>query len=104
MMAMDWLLESDPAIRWQVLRDIVNASVEAVEAERTRTPSEGWFARLPALQGEDGQWAGARAFRRGAGLYQVNVTVPTGVASGASVPVILTVGGISNVPVTVSIQ
>jgi len=59
---MDWLLDSDPAVRWQVLRDLVNAPVEAVEAERTRTASEGWCARLLAFQGEDGQWAGGACF------------------------------------------
>jgi hypothetical protein len=62
MTAMDWLLDSDPAIRWQVLRDLVDAPVEAVRAERARTASEGWCARLLALQGEDGQWAGGACF------------------------------------------
>jgi hypothetical protein len=32
----DWLLDSDPAIRWQVLRDLVHASAEVVAAERAR--------------------------------------------------------------------
>ena len=62
MTGLDWLLDSDPAIRWQVLRDLVYAPVEAVEAERARTPGEGWCARLLALQGEDGQWAGGACF------------------------------------------
>jgi len=62
MMAQDWLLDSDPAIRWQVLRDLVDAPVEAVNAERARTASEGWCASLLALQGEDGQWAGGACF------------------------------------------
>jgi hypothetical protein len=61
-MTLDWLLDSDPAIRWQVLRDLVNAPVEAVESERARTVTEGWCARLLALQGEDGQWAGGACF------------------------------------------
>ncbi len=39
-----------------------------------------------------------------AGLYQVNVTVPTGVAAGANVPVIVTTSGFSSAPVTVAIQ
>jgi uncharacterized protein (TIGR03437 family) len=39
-----------------------------------------------------------------AGLYQVNVTVPQGIASGSSVPVVLTVAGASSAPVTVAIQ
>ncbi len=39
-----------------------------------------------------------------AGLYQVNVTVPSGITPGPSVPVILTVAGLSSPPVTVAIQ
>jgi len=52
---LEWLLDSDPAIRWQVLRDLVHAPAEAVAAERARVATEGWGARLLALQGEDGQ-------------------------------------------------
>jgi hypothetical protein len=62
MSVLDWLLDSDPAIRWQVLRDLVVAPAEAVEAERARVATEGWGARLLALQGEDGQWAGGACF------------------------------------------
>src|SRR5580700_9025349 len=58
----DWLLDSDPAIRWQVLRDLVDAPAEVVAAERARIATEGWGARLLALQGEDGQWAGGACF------------------------------------------
>lgn len=57
-----WLLESDPAIRWQVLRDLLHAPAEAVAAERARVATEGWGARLLSLQGEDGQWAGGACF------------------------------------------
>ena len=53
-----WLLEGDPAIRWQVLRDLLNASETEVTAERARVEHEGWGARLLALQAPDGQWAG----------------------------------------------
>jgi hypothetical protein len=59
---LDWLLDSDPAIRWQVLRDLVHAPDEVVAAERARVATEGWGARLLALQGEDGQWAGGACF------------------------------------------
>jgi hypothetical protein len=59
---LDWLLDSDPAIRWQVLRDLVHAPADVVAAERARVASEGWGARLLALQGEDGQWAGGACF------------------------------------------
>jgi hypothetical protein len=49
----DRLLDSDPAIRWQVLRDLVHAPAEVVAAERARVSPEGWGARLLALQGKD---------------------------------------------------
>jgi len=62
MTVLDWLLDSDPAIRWQVLRDLVHAPPEKVAAERQRIATEGWGARLLALQGEDGQWAGGACF------------------------------------------
>jgi|SRR5579864_306416 len=62
MTVLEWLLDSDPAIRWQVLRDLVHAPEEVVAAERARTAIEGWGARLLALQGEDGQWAGGACF------------------------------------------
>jgi hypothetical protein len=62
MSVLDWLLDSDPAIRWQVLRDLVHGPAEAVAAERARIAVEGWGARLLALQGEDGQWAGGACF------------------------------------------
>src|SRR5688572_27833192 len=52
-----WLLDSDPSIRWQTLRDLTDAPAEQVAAE-------GWGARLLALQGADGSWAGA-AFNHG---------------------------------------
>ena len=62
MSVLDWLLDSDPAIRWQVLRDLVHAPAEAVATERARIATEGWGAKLLALQGDDGQWAGGACF------------------------------------------
>src|SRR5436190_7674880 len=62
MTVLDWLLDSDPAIGWQVLRDLVHPPAEVVAAERARVATEGWGARLLALQGEDGQWAGGACF------------------------------------------
>lgn len=50
---MDWLLDSDPSIRWQVLGDPI---------ERARIANEGWGAQLLALRGEDGFWAGGALF------------------------------------------
>ncbi len=58
----EWLLESDPAIRWQVMADLTDQPEETVSAERARVATEGWGARLLALQGEDGQWAGGAHF------------------------------------------
>src|SRR5215467_2398635 len=58
-----WLLDSDPSIRWQVMRDLTDAPDEEVAAERARVATEGWGARLLALQRPDGQWdAGAPTF------------------------------------------
>jgi hypothetical protein len=62
MRVLEWLLESDPAIRWQVLRDLAGTPADAVSAERARVATEGWGARLLALQGSDGQWAGGACF------------------------------------------
>ena len=62
MTVVDWLLESDASVRWQVLRDLVHAPAEVVAAERARVATEGWGARLLALQGDDGQWAGGACF------------------------------------------
>jgi hypothetical protein len=54
----DWLLDSDPAIRWQVLRDLTDAPAGEVAAERARVATEGWGAQLLALQEPDGRWDG----------------------------------------------
>src|SRR5919109_5093359 len=62
MTVLEWLLDSDPSIRWQVLRDLVHAPAEVVAAERARVASEGWGARLLGLQGKDGQWARGACF------------------------------------------
>ena len=64
MTVIDWLLDSDPAIRWQVQRDLLDEPAEVVAAERARIASEGWGARLLALQRTDGTWGGA-AWNRG---------------------------------------
>jgi hypothetical protein len=53
-----WLLDSGPSIRWQVMRDLTDASAENVAAERARVATEGWGARLLARQEEDGRWGG----------------------------------------------
>jgi hypothetical protein len=62
MTVLDWLLDSDPSIRWQTLRDLAGAPAEVVAAERGRVATDGWGARLLALRGDDGQWAGGAYF------------------------------------------
>lgn len=54
----DHLLAGDPAIRWQVLRDLTDAPPEEVAVERAKVAAEGWGARLLALQADDGRWDG----------------------------------------------
>src|SRR5213594_3079091 len=56
--AIDWLLDGDPAIRWQTLRDLVGAAERTVERERRRVARDGWGARLLARQDPEGTWAG----------------------------------------------
>jgi hypothetical protein len=61
----DWLLDpdrSDPSIRWQVQRDLLDAPRSVWWAERARVETEGWGARLLALEDDDGQWAGGAHF------------------------------------------
>ncbi len=53
-----WLLAGDPAIRWQVLRDLLHAGRDEVERERAQVVLEGWGARLLACQDDNGLWAG----------------------------------------------
>jgi hypothetical protein len=57
----DWLLESDPAIRWQAMRDLTAASPAAIAAERARIPQQGLGAEILARQGSDGSWRRADA-------------------------------------------
>ena len=64
MPVIQWLLDSDPSIRWQVMRDLIGASAEEVAAERARVATEGAGATLLGLQGADGRWSGA-AWNRG---------------------------------------
>src|SRR5439155_12889317 len=61
----DWLLDrehSDPSIRWQVMRDLLDAPHSEWAAERAKVETEGWGARLLAVEDEDGQWAGGAHF------------------------------------------
>ncbi|MEO8364389.1 MAG: hypothetical protein ABI570_08420 [Ilumatobacteraceae bacterium] len=60
-----WLLEGDPAIRWQVLRDLTDASSDEVANERARVEHDGWGARLISVEDADGLWAGGACFPAG---------------------------------------
>jgi hypothetical protein len=55
---LEWLVDSDPAIRWQVMRDLTDEPASAIAKERARVVDEGWGARLLALQADDGNWGG----------------------------------------------
>jgi hypothetical protein len=61
----DWLLDSDPALRWQVERDLIGAAPEVWEPTRARIATEGFGAAMLAEQDADGQWAGGSYFPTG---------------------------------------
>lgn len=58
----DWLLDTDPALRWQVERDLLDAPEDVWRTTRARVASDGMGARLLAVQDPDGQWAGGAFF------------------------------------------
>jgi hypothetical protein len=58
MTVIGWLLDSDPSIRWQVMRDITHEPGDVITAERSLIATDGWGARLLALQAPDGLWGG----------------------------------------------
>jgi hypothetical protein len=61
----EWLLDSDPSIRWQVTRDLLDAPEPEWRAERAKVETEGWGARLLSCADKDGQWAGGAFFPEG---------------------------------------
>lgn len=73
--AVPWLLDGDPAIRWQTRRDLVGASARIVERERSRVARDGWGARLLAKQDPEGTWAGGLS--SDGGLYSPKWTSTT---------------------------
>jgi hypothetical protein len=58
----DWLLDGDPAIRWQTMSDLLDPAPSDVAAERAEVERQGWGARLLAVQDPDGLWAGGACF------------------------------------------
>jgi hypothetical protein len=55
-----WLLDSDPSIRWQVMRDLTDATPDTIAAERSRIATEGWGAELLGRQSAAGHWGGGK--------------------------------------------
>lgn len=60
-----WLLDSDPSVRWQVMRDLLDAPPPEWRAERARVETQGWGRRLFEHQDDDGQWDGGAFVPRG---------------------------------------
>jgi hypothetical protein len=58
----DWLLDADPAVRWQVERDLLRRTDAVWQATRARVATEGFGAALLARQDADGRWAGGAHF------------------------------------------
>ena len=56
----EWLLDGDPVIRWQVMRDLLDEPAETWEAERRRTVENGWVAEMLEHQAPDGTWPKGR--------------------------------------------
>ena len=56
---LSWLMQGDPAVRWQVMRDLLGCTSDQVALERARVAAEGWGAQLLAMQDSDGRWAAA---------------------------------------------
>jgi len=54
----EWLLEGDPAIRWQVMHDLTDTPADEISRERVRVSTEGWGARILSLQADNGHWGG----------------------------------------------
>ncbi|MEQ1693745.1 MAG: hypothetical protein ABMA00_20825 [Gemmatimonas sp.] len=87
----DWLLDADPSIRWQVMRDLTDTPPEIVVAERSRVALEGWGSRLLDQQRSDGQWGDGLAtpfwwsnlytllFLRDLGIDPMNARVRTAI-------------------------
>ena len=70
-----WLLEGDPSIRWQVLRDLAGAPEREVERERCKVATNGWGRRLLTKQAADGRWAAGKS--GDGGLYSPKWTSTT---------------------------
>jgi len=54
----NWLMEGDPAIRWQVMRDLLDMPAAQWKREQARVVTDGWGRRLLDCQGPAGMWGG----------------------------------------------
>src|SRR5260370_1280987 len=72
MSVVDWLLDSDPAIRWQVLRDRTDAPPGDLAADPARVEPQGWGAPLPAPARGGRRWALPHRVRLGALLVRLD--------------------------------
>jgi hypothetical protein len=75
----DWLLDSDPAIRWQAMRDLTGADPAAIAAERARVAREGLGAEILARQDRDGSWHRGDGPAWAPTLYTLQLLRATGV-------------------------
>ena len=64
-----WLMDGDPAVRWQVMRDLLHLPERTWRRERLRVAKTGWGRRLLDRQRADGNW--------GRGLYRPKWTCTT---------------------------
>jgi hypothetical protein len=71
----EWLLEGDAAIRWQVCRDLLSATQRKVANERAKVAHSGWGGRLLSIQDPEGSWAGGAS--SDAGMYSPKWTSTT---------------------------
>ena len=62
MSVISWLLDGDPGVRWQALRDLADAPAGEVAAERAQVEHDGWGAHLLAREDSDGLWDGGACF------------------------------------------
>ena len=52
-----WLLDGDPAVVWQVQRDLFDEPVKIYQNSQKRVATEGWGAQFLGLQDSEGTWA-----------------------------------------------
>jgi len=55
---LDWLLQGDPSVRWQVKRDLLEERPADFEVERNRIEREGWGACILEHQDDRGVFGG----------------------------------------------